>query len=679
MIRKLKIATTLLLIFAMVFAGAGAAFAGSPEDDGPARLPIRAVFEEVGAEVSWDGDERSITITLEPDVYILYAFSSIAFINGEELALQFDIIIIDDRSFIAVDDLMLLFSSGGYLNGTIKTAHAASQEIMQLLSVPGLTIAIVDAQEGFTWTQGFGYADVAGEVPVTEHTLFNLASISKSFTALAVMQLVEEGLIDLDEPVVTYLPDFTMPTDMLFGIGDYRNITPRMLLAHASGICGDIMASGVLSTGNANPDYMNSFLDAIAKLPMAAPEATEYSYANNSYTLLGVLVAAMMDYDSYYDGFVEYTRANIFEPAGMELTTFALEERHMQYLAQPYYDAETLDEFLYYNALPAGGIYSNAHDMARFMHIILSGGESEEGALLTAEYIDKMFETQDFSFESGMNLMAPNMLPGMGFLYTIGLDGFVQTGHPGNLVHYHSCMAFDRDTGLGVFVSVNSISGMAAANALATALLQTAIFEKTGTLDLPESDLTVESAELSEEDALAIAGLYSILGGDSLSYIVFEDDVLYIINFPGIPAPLALVPLSDGSFFNPDTMLRFWFEEVQGELLIFLGEFKMYFTGGKLDPDVLQADDGIGQWIGMYEAVTEDGFPSLISHAEVGVDENGIAFIRMLALHGQTPFSILLAVDDGVYLGGIVFSADGDDVLLEFSGVTMKMVSALPE
>ena len=668
--------TVFILVVVLAFANAVVVFANNTED--PARIPIRSFFQEAGADVEWDDESRSVIITLEDDEFVLNENSLVAYRNDEAVELQYAIIIQHGQALIAASDLAILLGvEQGYLGITIESATQMAAQYMELLSVSGLTMAIVDAENGFTWTGGFGFADVSAGVPVDEFTLFGLGSISKTFTAAAVMQLVEAGVIDLDEPVVSYLPDFSMPTDLVLSMADYRNITPRMLLAHASGIHGDIVASGVATTGRANPGFMNDFLDTMTGFPMATPEATVFSYANNSFTLLGVLVAAMTGADSFYDGFVDYTRDNIFEPAGMELTTFALQDMHRQYLALSYFDAETQDEFLYYNAVPAGGVFSNANDMARFMHTILNGGafDSEDSRILSPDSVSQMLQAQDFGFDEAPNFMAPNVNPGMGFLNSTGLDGFKYVGHGGNLIHYHSGMVYDLDSGLGVFVSTNSITGMALAEALPVLILQTAIYEKTGALDVPESDFSVLPIELDPEQLQELEGFYTIVGADSLAYaFVDEDGTLYMDNILQLSFPLELVPLSNGSFINLDTELYFWFEDFGGEMLLYIGEFKNYMMGAKLDSEVILAitpDEGFLQWMGTYYPVTDEGDVCLFSHLVVDIDENGFSYALLYTLHGMTPFSLLIPIGDDVYYGGIVFSVEGDDIWMEFSGARL--------
>ena len=98
-------------------------------------------------------------------------------------------------------------------------------------NVTGLSIALVD-DKGLIWAQGFGYADKENKIPATPQTVYRVASISKLFTATAIMQLAEQGKINIDEPLTTYLPEFSIKTRFP-GEG---KITPRNLMTHHSGL-----------------------------------------------------------------------------------------------------------------------------------------------------------------------------------------------------------------------------------------------------------------------------------------------------------------------------------------------------------------------------------------------------------------------------------------------------------
>ncbi|MCL2170171.1 MAG: beta-lactamase family protein, partial [Defluviitaleaceae bacterium] len=142
---------------------------------------------------------------------------------------------------------------------TQQTGVATAAQLMEVLDIAGLAFAFVDVNEGFVWTQSFGYADVASRTPVTEDTIFNIASTAKMFTAVAVMQLVEGGYLDLDTPVVYYLPEFRNLPHPIFG-GNSDDITVRMLLTHTSGIHELLGNTGAFEAGGLDRDFMNNLI-----------------------------------------------------------------------------------------------------------------------------------------------------------------------------------------------------------------------------------------------------------------------------------------------------------------------------------------------------------------------------------------------------------------------------------
>ena len=666
--KHLKKATALLLVIALVLANGVVAFAAT--DESPALVPIREFFEESGGAVDWDAPNRRIVATLEDDEFILYPTTTQAFRNGEPVALSNPIVIVNNVAYIQLDDLLRLFGidTDEPFAITIATAVEIAPVLMEIFSIPGMTIALVDAQTGFTWTQGFGYADSIAGIPVDEHTLFSLASISKPFTAIAVMQLVEQGLIDLDAPIVNYLPEFSLLPDVITGTGDYSNITVRMLMSHASGIHPDII-NGMLTTGDYYPAFMDNFLENLAEFAMVVPESFQLSYANNAFTLLGILVAAVAtDYDSFFEGFVSYTQENIFERAGMDLSTFALTDRHWPYVAQGYAHIGAQEDFVFINPLPTGGLMSNAYDMARFMHIILNDGAIPGGGrLLSASSVRQMLTPQRFELGSPFDFMLPNMQPGLGFVHSTGMTGFTHVGHGGNMIHFHSDMAFDLDSGIGVFVSVNSITGMPLPADLSTFILMTAVEEKTGTLDEPESDLTVEPIEVDLEVLQALEGFFSLTSNSEFVQVVAsEEGHLYLYGMA--PTALIFIPLSDGSFVFPDTGLRLWFEDVDGELVFYFGEFKSLLVGSQLNTELITAQEGFERWVGVYYAYTAPGHLFNLYRAEIGIDENGFAYMRVSTLNGLNLISPLIALDECNFLGGVTFSQDDDGTWMLISG-----------
>ena len=561
----------------------------------------------------------------------------------------------------------------GELANTIATTMEAVPAIMEMASIAGATVAIVDAQTGFTWTQGFGYANAQEQTLVTEDTVFPLASISKTFTAVAVMQLVEEGLLDLDRPIVYYLPDFSIapsPTG-----GDYRNITARMLLSHTSGILTNMMGYGIATT-ESYAGWINNLLENLANYAMLAPENTVFTYANNGFDLLGVLVAALSGDDNFYDDFIAYTQENIFERLGMSHSSFAITETIAPYLASPHVDATTVDESLYFNFLATGGVMSSAADMAVFMHTLLGDG----GQLLSQSSLDQIFTVHDFDFSASLG----GIRYGLGVMFRTAGNGFESVGHGGTLVHYHSDMVFDLDSGIGVFISFNSITGLPLAGAVASDLLQLAVQEQTGTLNLqaPRADADATPITLPIAQLEALTGLY-ISSGEH--YVISLNEGVLYFNLPTVPSipPLPLTPLSDGSF-AVEFLGRVWFNPmtVNGEEVLALSIGNLGVAPSAFREEMenfLASEEFVDEWMGVFEVVNEGIYRSLVTHFISGVDAFGLAYFQSVNLHNFNPISLLpTGLADWVEVIGyqdIVRNEDGQVVSFVVLGKQFVRVS----
>lgn len=242
------------------------------------------------------------------------------------------------------------------------------------LGVPGLSAA-VSAGEAVVWAQGFGTADLEQQVPVRADTVFRIASISKPITATAVMQLVERGLVSLDDPIQRYVPGFPRKPQ-----GEVR---VRHLLTHTSGIRH--------YRGNefGLHDYFPTLDRAIAVFkddPLEFAPGEKYLYSTYGYNLLAGVVEAVSG-----RSFDEYLRANVFAPAGMTATLLERPQELVRYRARQYVRGATPLTWL--NApyvdlsvkWAGGGIISTASDLLRFA-IALDGGR-----LLRLDTQDRMY------------------------------------------------------------------------------------------------------------------------------------------------------------------------------------------------------------------------------------------------------------------------------------------------
>lgn len=256
--------------------------------------------------------------------------------------------------------------------------------------VPGLAIGVVIDQQ-LVWSHGYGFADAAQGIPVTAATPFSICSISKLFTASAVMQLRDAGKISLDEPVRRYLPSFNARGTLRMADA----VTMRRLLTHASGLPRDFPYASW--TG---PDYPFPTRAQVADF-MQSPEqvsapGSRYEYSNVGMTLAGNIVESVSGLT-----FDDYVRTNIFQPLGMThsftdqtgaaraaglAAGFSVPQRTGARVPIPAYEVRGL--------APVAGVVSTIEDMARFATWQLNGAVAASTPVLRAASIDEMQAVQ---------------------------------------------------------------------------------------------------------------------------------------------------------------------------------------------------------------------------------------------------------------------------------------------
>jgi CubicO group peptidase (beta-lactamase class C family) len=476
------------------------------------------------------------------------------------------------------------------------------------------------------------------------------------------MQLVEQGIIDLDEPIVTYLPQFSLEESPVFGAyASYRDITARMLLSHSSGMIRDFL-SVLTMTSTPQPDFIDNYLEMLAAFPISAPSTWQVVYSNAAFTVLGILVAELAtDYDSLHAGFVSHMDESIFAPLGMTSSSFVVEPGMRYNLAQKY-NAGVQHPWYYYNFGPAGGMMSTATDMAVFMYALLTGG----GGIVQAETLAQMFQHQPL-MEGAIIDREGNMIPGLGFLHAQefgpGFMGYTHWGHGGTLTHHHSNMVLDLDAGLGVFMTANSVEGIGFVSSVAPTLLQVARLEKTGHHGGVES-APVEVVERSAEELEHYTGLYT-LGMPNFVEIVLGENGLEMIGFPGIDGATPLVALSDGSFLLLDTLRvrMVYHADETGSLMMFhFGERGEAILGQRIHPLFFGVPSEFEEWVGTYFPVLPPGSFTNITSISLGISEHDVAYILVDSVHaGATMSPFVLNADgsiDGIVGGDGYFYLD---------------------
>jgi D-alanyl-D-alanine carboxypeptidase len=316
-----------------------------------------------------------------------------------------------------------------------KQLDAFIEQYMREMNSPGLTLVMAD-REGVQRVATYGFADREQQVAVKADQLFEIGSISKSFVANCLLQLRQEGKLDLNKPIVEYLPWFRTESS-------FAPITTHHLLTHSSGLPGN------------GPLFL---ADRAAKHHAANPPGERFHYSNTAFTALWHLVWTL-------DGqpLSEVFERRVFGPLGMTESSGVISLDIREKLAKsysafqgdrPYPRRGRLSEApAIMSSDGAGCIASTPHDMGLYMQMIANHGQGPQSQLLSRE---------SFSLFSQPHIKAEEFGPTASYGYGIAvdtLDNHKILRHTGGMVSFASSMHVDIDDGVGAFASINAMQG----------------------------------------------------------------------------------------------------------------------------------------------------------------------------------------------------------------------------
>jgi CubicO group peptidase (beta-lactamase class C family) len=364
--------------------------------------------------------------------------------------------------------------------------------------------------------KGYGFSDIAKKKPVDpETTMFRLASISKLFTWISVMQLAEQGKLDIDADVNKYLDFQIAPA---FG----KPISLRNLMTHTGGFEEEIR--DILLTDPKLASPLREFL--IKNQPRRIfPPGEVPAYSNYGVGLGGYVVQRVSG-----EPFEQYVAEHIFQPLGMKHSSFKqpLAEDLLPFPSDGYRNntERPVVGFEIFNPAPAGGVSSTASDMGRFAQALLNGGEWDGHRILRTETLNIMW-TKQFGTSDALPAMC------MGF-YQTWRNGLHFIGHDGDLIAFHSMFLLEPKEKLVIFISYNSAGS---ANRTRTEILtafadryyqysQKPEFQKLPNDDLKAIVGTYQATRRSESNKLKMG---SLIGQSEAT--VGQDGVLKIDDF----------------------------------------------------------------------------------------------------------------------------------------------------
>ena len=381
---------------------------------------------------------------------------------------------------------------------------AVVQHEMEQKHLPAFSIALVD-QDQIVWAQGFGYQDPDRKVPATAHTVYRVGSVSKLFTDIAIMQMVEAGKVNLDSPITDYVPDFHPRNPY------NEPITLRELMSHRSGLLRE-------------PPVGNYFdpTEPTLQATVRSMNSTGLVYRPGShvkYSNAGIAVVGYTLQQLNHEAFAEYLKRAVLAPLGMQESSFLPDPELMKNLAKAYmwsYDGLTFPAPTFQLGLaPAGCMYSTVLDLAQFLTALFNGGHGAQGVMLKPETLERMWTPQFAKAGEKTGF-------GIGFHVT-QLDGHRVIGHGGAIYGFATEVAGLPDDKLGVVTVTTEDAANAVTNAVAKQALQWMLVLRGGQ---PLSDAP-HTADIPEDLSRKFMGRYR--SGREVIELIEGDDGLEML------------------------------------------------------------------------------------------------------------------------------------------------------
>jgi len=351
--------------------------------------------------------------------------------------------------------------------------------------VVGLSLVVVDDKQ-VLWKFQAGYENKEKKIPVRDNTNFNIGSVAKVINAVAILKLVEEKKLNLNDPIHKFVDD--LPIDYDFN----RPITIKQLLTHHSGLPSDLMRFLW------NEDYLEleQITKEIRNIYLANPPGEVFSYSNLGVTLSGRIIEVLSGkkYSDYLQEMfrelqMNQTFTNLFRANnvsnGYELDLFGTKNKNEPPIVM----------------VPAGGIYTNSEDMAKFMQMILNRGRINDKTYLSQNSINEMFRLQELSpMDDQLKIGLPF------FLNDLGFGKFIQANHGGATLTYHSMMILLPELPIGILVMTNTTTGRFISSQVAVETLSFFTNHKFSIKRGRPSRITLENAIFNKKE---ISGYYN--------------------------------------------------------------------------------------------------------------------------------------------------------------------------
>ena len=494
--------------------------------------PIRFIAENLGAEVLWNNEDKTVSIKKDDIDILLKIGDNTAVVNGDEKVFDTYPQIFEDRTYVPLRFISETLQMDVDWDGETKTVIITTPDKLTELTMEehfDRYLTAMEQKKGFRgsvligqedeilFNKGYGYANYEEKIKNTPDTLFAIGSITKQFTAMAIMQLYEKGLLDLDDAISKYIP----------GVVEGDNITIKHLLTHTSGLINytDLLLEMEEVPEDTSIDFV---LGLFKDEPLIFEPGTQWVYNNSGYVLLGCVVEKVSELS-----FDEYLKENIFKPLEMNDTGTYYDKMEEDY-AVGYVGITELtpveaDEILLKIAYGAGNILSTVNDMYKWDRAL----QTEK--LVKKETLDMIFDIQEKMPESEVYTF-----DGYGFGWFIENNPELGkiVSHGGNTLSYSAQLSKYVDKDITIIITTN------AGNYFLDTIDKTLVDIILGnSYELPEDLVEIE---LDAEILKKYTGIYEHIEGYNI--VILESEGQLYAQLPG-QVKAEIYPKSQTEFF----------------------------------------------------------------------------------------------------------------------------------
>ncbi len=534
---------------------------------------------------------------------------------------------------------------------------------MESNNIVGVSAAII-INDTVIWKNGFGYADIEEKVPMTVNTIVNIASVTKTFTALSVMQLQEKGLLEINQPLIKYLPQFNPKIRE----EDLEQLTIKSVLTHSSGIQTDILKNSDSGSGK-----YTDVLGFINDTYLLSPPGLVESYSNSGYNILGHLIKEVSRQD-----YSEYIHKNIFTPLGMSNSGFLMDS--IKNRTKVYSGGVSMHEYGFRD-IASGGIYTNINDLVKYARGLMDAYNGRNSLLIKSASIQEMFTLHPES------AMIESNKKGLGW-FMFKNDSVFAVTHAGDAVTGHAEICLIPENNTAVMILINSAEGESLKRDFCSDFLRKFGINIPDIIPPPvikEIHKEIKFISLPDNILKNHAGDYS--QGFSYLSISVEDSNLVIIRDN---KHYVLKALSKNEFIPCEKVGQDTLIEKKNERYCFIdnGNFHILFHEdgnnesrlgyklNKFNTSIMSKKLGVYEHFGYQLLVGDTKFKG----AELSLAENRILMLKLIAYDGEYPFPLNVISDEYAITSGlgtgfgytIKFTNNDNYDIIDFGGITFR-------